>query len=367
MLTILIFIAVLSILVFVHEFGHFLVAKRLGIGVEEFGFGLPPRIWGKQIGETTYSINWLPIGGFVRLAGEDVEEQTVDSKQQTVSSRQRTVELKKLFYNRSKKERAAVLLAGVVMNFILAVAILSYLLTNGIVIPGGVTIAEIAPGSPAQTVGLTAKDKIIRIDGTDVEDVNKVARIVAQKKGKEVKLTILRGDKTSEEKTISVIPRTNPPAGEGALGIKMQQEVKELRYPWYKAPIYGLIWGFRFSWEMLSALWGLLVQLVTFQHVDADQVSGPIGIAQAIGQAAKYGLLEVIKITGILSLNLAVMNLLPIPALDGGRLLFVVLEKFIGKRVKPTVERAAHQVGIAFLLALIFLVTVNDILRLIRG
>ncbi|MEK7165502.1 MAG: M50 family metallopeptidase [Patescibacteria group bacterium] len=342
--TLLVFGIVLSILVFVHEFGHFLVAKKIGVRVEEFGFGLPPKLWGFKHGETVYSLNWLPIGGFVRLSGEDEAEQ--------VKAKLAPIELQRYFFARSKKERAAILLAGVTMNFLLAVAIFSVVFTYGLEIPGGVKVAEVVVNSPAQIAGL------------EKEDVGRISTKIKEKLGKTVTVTVLREGKKLD---ISVIPRVDPPPGEGAIGIKMEQIVKELKYPWYQAPFYGVYWGVVFSWEMATLLFDLFWRLVTFRSVPTDQIAGPIGIAQTVGAAARYGFLEVAKITGLLSLNLALVNVLPIPALDGGRLLFVVIEKFIGKRVKPKVEQIAHQVGMTFLLALIALITLNDILRNFRS
>lgn len=353
MLAILVFIIVLSILVFVHELGHFTVAKKLGIRVEEFGFGLPPRIWGFRRGETLYSINWLPIGGFVKLSGEDVEEGVkIDPK-----------EKHRYFFARSKLERSAVLLAGVTMNFLLAVVIISYIFTQGVFVPTDhVRLDKIAQDSPAQVAGLQEKDVVVSFENVPIKSSEDLIKISKERGGQPSKIVVQRGDQTLE---LTITPRKDPPPDQGPLGVVISN-LEEKKYPWYQAPYYGMIEAVKMSYMMLTTLLTTLYRLITFQPVGVD-VAGPIGIAKATGQAVQYGLTAVLQLMGILSLNLAIVNVLPIPALDGGRLLFVVLEGFIGKRVKPQAERVAHQIGMAFLLALIALITINDLIRLFRG
>ncbi|MBI4058483.1 site-2 protease family protein [Candidatus Gottesmanbacteria bacterium] len=358
--TLLVFFLVLSILVFVHEFGHFIVAKKLGIKVEEFGFGLPPRVWGKKIGETIYSINLLPIGGFVRLLGEDVEEES--------STKKVGESLKRYFFARSKKERAVVLLAGVLMNFILGVAIISYIFTRGVAVPEGVRIDEIMAQSPAEVSELRVGDVIVRVNNRDIIESQMLIDAIAQERGKTVILTVKRTvEKGVDTIQIKITPRQNPPADQGPLGVRISTAVREVQYPWYKAPIEGLMWAIGFSFLILKALVNLLYQLVTFQFTRLE-VGGPIAIYKATDVAVKQGgLVEVLNLTGLLSINLAIFNLLPIPALDGGRLMFVVFEKFIGHRIQPKAERLAHQIGMILLLVFIALVTANDLVRYFKG
>ena len=352
-ITVIVFIIVLSILVFIHELGHFLVAKKLGIRVEEFGFGLPPRIKGIKRGETVYSINWLPIGGFVKLSGEDVDEELKIPQP----------EIHRYFFARSKKERAAVLLAGVTMNFLLAVVVISYIFTQGVFVPTErVHIDKISDNSPASAAGLQAKDVIISLAGKTIRTSDDLVSTTKAHLGEPIDVQI---ERAGASLTLTVVPRKDPPKNEGPMGVVISN-LEEKKYLWYQAPYYGLIEALKMSYLMISSLAGLLFRLVTFQPAGVE-VAGPIGIAQATGQAVKYGIMAVLQLVGVLSLNLAIINVLPIPALDGGRLLFVVLEKFLGRRVKPQAERVAHQIGMVFLLALILLVTVNDILRLIRG
>lgn len=356
-LTLITVIGILSILVFVHELGHFVVAKKIGIKIEEFGFGLPPRIISKKIGETLYSINWLPIGGFVKLAGEDLDQSSA------VSHQMPDKEKKKHFWARSKKERAAVLLAGVSMNFLLAVLIISYIFTQGVYVPTDrVHIEKVSSNSPAALAGLQEGDVIVSLHGKLINTTDDLINYTKKRAGQETSIVV---DRFGQKLNLIIIPREDPPKEQGPIGVVISNlEIK--KYLFYQAPIYGTYEALKMSLLMLIALADILWRLVTFQPITVE-VAGPVGIAQATGKAVQSGMMAVLQLMGLLSLNLAIINLLPIPALDGGRLMFVVLEKFIGRRVKPKVEQIAHQVGMAFLLALFVLITINDILRLIKG
>lgn len=359
LVTALIFFLILTILVFVHELGHFLVAKWAGIFVEEFGFGLPPRIIGKKIGETVYSINWLPIGGFVKLYGEDGEEK-------------RTSMEKRSFAHKSKKIRGAVLIAGVVMNFFVAVGITSYLLTQGVLEPSGrVHIERILPGSPAEKAGLKEKDIIENVqcpmpkaqcEDKKIKMPKDLIEFVKARAGEQVSLTIVREGK---ELVVSLIPRKDYPPGEGPMGVAIS-DLELKTYSWREAPGMAVRINVRRGKDMLSSIGRMIWRIASLQPVGGE-VAGPIGIAQVTGEAVKFGWKAVLEFMSILSLNLAVLNVLPIPALDGGRLAFVFLEKILGKKVAPAFERSAHQIGMIILLFLILLISLNDILRLARG
>ncbi len=361
LLTAFIFILILSLLVFIHELGHFTVARLIGVKVEEFGFGLPPRIFGKKFGSTIYSLNWLPIGGFVKLAGEDDSE--VGHKE--IKNK------KQYFWARSKKERAAILLAGVVMNFVLAVGITTYLLTQGVQeVSGRVHVEHILPGSPAEKVGLKKKDVIEAIAFTQEGTTKKTSILVPKDiidtvkahAGETVALIVRRNN---EEFTLAVVPRKEYPKGEGPLGVAIS-DLETKVYPLTEAPVEAVKLNIQRAWEMLAGIGSLVVRLVHLEPVGGD-VAGPIGIAQVTGQAMKFGWKAVLEFMSILSLNLAVLNVLPIPALDGGRLAFVVFEKILGRKVKPAFEQSTHQIGMIVLFILILLISINDILRLARG
>ena len=366
LITAIVFSIILSILVFVHEFGHYLVARWVGVQVEEFGFGLPPRIWGKKVGGTIYSVNWLPIGGFVKLAGEDEEE--------SQKSKVKSQNIKKYFWARSKKERSAILLAGVTMNFLLAVGITAYLLHQGILEPAGrVHIEKVMTATPAQRAGFLPGDivKYVEHAPSPASGTTSRAKItssaafmsyVNEEKGQEIIVHIVRSGK---ELAISVIPRVNVPKGEGPLGVAIS-DLEPKIYPWNEAPIEAVKINLSRAWLMLTSLAGLVWGLIRLRPVPAD-VAGPIGIAQVTGQAVKYGLTAVLEFVSILSLNLAVLNVLPFPALDGGRLVFVFLEKILGRKVRPVFERRTHEIGMIILLVLILLISLHDILRLTGG
>ena len=312
-LTIIVFIAILSILIFIHELGHFTVARLVGVKVEEFGFGLPPRIWGKKMGKhgTIYSINWLPIGGFVKLAGEDESDKAISKLKKS----------KEYFFARSKKERAAILLAGVFMNFLLAVAITTFLLTQGVQeISGRVHVVSVQPGGPAALAGIKSND-IIEQFKTPAD----VISFVTAREGTPVTFTVLRG---TQMLTLTLMPRKTFPKGQGPTGIAIS-DLETHTYPIAEAPWIATKINLSRAWDMLAGLWGLIILIVHLKPV-GEEVAGPIGIAAVTGTAVKFGWKAVLEFMSILSLNLAVLNVLPIPALDGGRLAFVFLEKILG-------------------------------------
>jgi len=377
-LTIITFLIVLSILVLVHEAGHFLLAKKAGIKVEEFGFGYPPRIVAKKIGETIYSLNLLPFGGFVRLYGEELEE----------SERVKERESRRTFWAKSKKARTSVIVAGVLANFLLAIVVFSLVYSfSGIPTKTDkVIIIGLAPDSPAEKAGLKAEDVVLFVSGEKIQDTSSFVELTKKYTGKEMALEIAREkDNPCKEKVLgawpgikischgenivlSVIPRENPPEGEGPLGVAVSNmEMK--RYPFWQMPFRGTIEGFKeaFGWIILifGALGKMLVDLISRGTIPKD-IAGPVGIFQITGVVAQGGVLNVLQFIGILSVNLAVINILPFPALDGGRFIFVAYEAITRRRPKPTFERWFNTAGMAFLLFLIILVTINDIRRVIE-
>lgn len=354
-LTIIVFILVLSILVLVHEFGHFIVAKKFGIKVEEFGFGLPPRIFGRKYGETLYSLNLLPIGGFVKLYGEEGEVKGQDKDRS--------------FAEKPKFVRALVVVAGVVMNFILAILIISYIFTQGVLVPTNrIHVEKVTHGSPAEKAGLVFGDVIAEMsDGVETKVIKSSSDLISftnRNLGKEIQLSILRGF-GQEKLTVALIPRKEFPSGEGPIGVTISN-LEEKKYSVIEAPIKGIFEAIQLSYLMLGAIVQLLWRLVTMGEAPKD-IAGPLGVAQITGQALRFGSKAILQLLGFLSLNLAVVNILPIPALDGGRLLFIGMETIFGKKVRPKIEQTAHQIGLVLLLVLILLITLNDIGRLISS
>lgn len=352
-MTLLLFLIIISILVFVHELGHFLVAKWAKVKVEEFGLGFPPRIFAKKRGETLYSLNALPIGGFVRLYGED---------ESVEKDRGRS------FYHKGRVVRAGVTVAGVIMNFLLAVlvfAILSWLAG----VPretGRVRVLEVASGSPAKTAGLAESDVILEVDGQRFSQTKEFTGFVNTKKGQEIKMEIEKGD--GAKKVVKVVPRENPPKGEGALGVVVSS-AELVKPPLWQRPFVSVLEGTKEAvfWAVttVTGLWGALSQAI--RGVPPEGIAGPVGIFQITGEARRSGFLAVLSFLGILSVNLAVLNIAPFPALDGGRLLFIIVEAVFGRRVIPAFEKYAHMAGMAILIALIILVTFRDITRLFSG
>jgi regulator of sigma E protease len=371
MSTLLIFIIVLGILVFVHELGHFVVARRNGIKAEEFGFGFPPRmvgvvknaetgkwetVWGnKEVvsPNTVYSLNWIPLGGFVRIKGEDGSQRDKDS-----------------FAVQSAWVRTKVLVAGVAMNFLLAWVFISIVLMAGfpqMADPNGagegsgkrfIQISEVKPNTPAEAMGLQFGDVIQGIDGKKPANVEQVQKYIADHKGREIVLQVERG---KEKLTLAGVPRTDYPEGEGSLGIALG-ETEIVRYPWYQAIWEGARTTYGLTLAILGGLFDLLKSLLGFESaMGLEGVSGPVGIAHLTKQVSELGLVYLMYFTAILSINLGIINILPIPALDGGRVLFVLIEVLKGSPVSQRIEGLFHQFGFIALLLLMVLVTVHDL------
>lgn len=363
LVTIIVFLLILSVLVIVHEAGHFFVAKLLKIKVEEFGFGLPPRIFGIKYGETLYSLNWLPIGGFVKLYGED----EAGSGSVTLKpKKQSTKDIHRAYFSRPKWQKALVVAAGVIMNFLLAVIIISYLYSSaGVPTPSDkVMVSQVIKGAPAQEAGLRAGDQIEEINGKKVISTLALVNVAKQNLGKSIELKVK--SKSGKEETLTLVPRKTYPKDQGPMGVAVEQNIIIKKYPLYEAPIVGTKEALKETWLIGSGLVSLVGQLVTKGAVPTD-VAGPVGIAQLTGKVIDIGPFAVLSFVSLLSLNLALVNILPIPALDGGRLFFIIVEAVTRKKVNPQMEAMAHTIGMAILLGLIALITLHDLFRLFTG
>ena len=325
----------LSILVLIHELGHFLVAKKFGLLVEEFGFGLPPQIWKKKIGETIYSINALPFGGFVKIYGEDREEKA---------------EKDRSFASLPIKKRSLIIFAGVLMNFLLGWLLISVIFSIGV--PQAILITKVELNSPAAEIGLQAGDKILSA-GAD-----NFIKFIDEHRGQEIVIKIERNGEIKEFKTI---PRINPPAGEGALGIALMESGLA------KKNLLASVWeGLKTSVEIIRAVFAAIFNLITKALVgkaSLEQIAGPIGIVKITAQAGSLGFVYLLQLLALISLNLVVINIFPFPALDGGRLLFLLIEKIKGSPLPIKFEKYANAVGMAFLLFLMAIITIKDIIR----
>lgn len=357
-MTLLLFIFILSILVLVHELGHFLAARRVGIKVEEFAFGLPftKPVFSRKKGETVYSIYPLIFGGFVKLYGEDGAASTEVSASQG-----------RAYYEKSIVKRTLVLLAGVCMNLLLALICFSvlYFVWGIPTKTGKVIVEDILEGSPAQAAQLKPKDWIVSVEGKTIKESSQLIGIATEKAGEEMEMEIAREDQSF---IVKLVPRVNPPEGEGPLGVVItDSEFK--KYPFYLMPFLGVREGFKesFSWgKMVLGSLGKMFSSLLLQGKVPKDIAGPIGIYQITGQAAKAGWLAVLQLLGIISVNLAIVNVLPIPAMDGGRLVFLLYEGVFRKKAPAKFEQMVNQIGMIFLLALMGLITFGDITRLIK-
>jgi regulator of sigma E protease len=365
LLTIIVFLVILSILVLIHEAGHYLTARFFNIKVEEFGFGLPPRAFGRKIGETIYSINWLPIGGFVKLYGED-EAGAGRVGKPKVEEKSTKEDESRAFYSRPVWQRFIVVFAGVFMNFILAVGIVSILFSFvGVPTPAKhVLIGEVIKGSPAESAGLKAGYVIEKIGQEEVDDPAELVAITKENLGEEIILTVTTDKGVTD--TLTVVPREEYPDNQGPLGIAISPNFETKKYPIWQAPFVGTREVLNQTGLILQGLSNTVVQLVTQGQVPRD-VAGPVGIAQITGTIITIGPSAVLSFMALLSLNLAIINVLPIPALDGGRLMFIIYEGITRRKVSPRAESIAHTIGMAFLLGLIALITLNDIFRALSG
>lgn len=390
LITILVFLAILSVLVLIHELGHFFVAKKFGIKVEEFGFGFPPRIFGKKIGETLYSINLLPIGGFVKLYGEDEAGGGKLSLPTSKDKRPTTNDQKRAFFAKTPWQRATVIVAGVVMNAVLA-AIIFYIFLG---ISGfktelpllsdykffgvnqtnvsEVVISAIAKNSPAEKEGLKALTKVISVNGQKITDSKQFISIVGLNRGKEIEIA-WSALQTEEIHKTKVTPRLTPPPREGALGVGLFSLSSAVLN--YETPIQKIFSGIIHPVNLMSYnlnVMGNLIKVSLEKRTTeplSQGVSGPVGIASLTGsileiENVKEKILGILNLAGILSISLAFFNVLPIPALDGGRLFFILIEAVTGRKVNQRIESLAHSVGMALLLGLMVLITFKDIGKL---
>lgn len=368
MATILIFVVLLGLLVFVHELGHFIVARRNGIRVDEFGFGFPPRlcgvvkdrttgkcrfVWGSKdvpSGETVYSLNWIPLGGFVKIAGEDGHDTSDPTS----------------FAGKSAWVRVKVLSAGVVMNFLFAWLLFSVVFMLGLPQPiepserdkyenAKIQILSVVKGTPAETMGLKMGDQILSINEREVTSLEQVSEEIGGHKGETIAINI---DRFGEQLVLSGMPRTEYPASEGSLGISFS-ETAVVTYPWYEAIYQGALTTYGITVAILKAF-GMMIASLFGAEKTALDVTGPVGIVYLTKQMSDLGLPYLLQFAALLSINLGIINILPIPALDGGRILFILIEKLKGSPVSRRVEGMIHQVGFMLLLLLMLFVTIRD-------
>lgn len=369
-MTFLIFLGILSVLVLIHEFGHFIVAVLSGIRVEEFAFGLPftrPLV-SIKIKNTKFSIYPLMFGGFVKLYGE--EGSTEHDKAHS-------------FWGKSKFTRIAVIGAGVVMNLFLALGAFG-LLYSILGVPTAtkekVTVLEILPDSPASLAGFQVNDRVVAVEGKQIGNTKEFSDLMKSWAGLGVNVTLERGsgvqlfegiaEKDTQTLVVHVIPRVNPPKDQGALGVAIT-EVQFLEMRRCNLADTACIGAILSQGVTSTKIWIARVfdgfRTIGQSLADGDvpkDVSGPVGIYKLTGIVAGFGFWPLVELTAILSVNLAVFNILPIPALDGGRVLFILIEWVRGKRLSADFEQKVNSWGMAILLILIALITLQDVINL---
>ena len=332
-MTIIYAILIFCLLIFVHELGHFIVAKACGVKVNQFAIGMGPAIFKKQKGETLYALRAFPIGGYCAMEGEDEDSEEPGA-----------------FNNKPSWQRACVLAAGSVMNLITCVVLLIVIaLWAG---TATLTIDKVANDSPAQKAGIMAGDTILSVDGEDLDNWNDLISTLGYSKEKTADITV---DRNGEKVTLESELVYDKDTGRNMIGIMPTSE-----HDFFMAVGSGV----RNTGQMTVLMYKILKKLFTGQ-VSVKELSGPVGIVYATNVAAKSGLMYVIYLAALLSLNLAIINMLPLPALDGGRILFLVIRLFTGKRVSEATEGKIHFIGICLLFALMIYVTFNDVIKYI--
>lgn len=350
--TIVSFVVVISILIFVHEFGHFIVAKKTGVLVEEFAIGMGPKLVGKQKGETLYSIRLFPLGGYCKMTGEfpvdEEEDEVEDVKQYRQAYRNG-----RCLFQKSVFERIAVIFTGPLMNFLLAVVVFSLIFSVfGVPVSGSssTVIGTVLPDKPAKEAGLQAQDKIVAVNDQQVNNWEELAGLINKNPNQEITVTVKRNGRL---KSFQVTPELDSERDVGLIGI-MPQLVRE-KAGIFKSIKLGVQQTLAVTVGIINGVW----QMITGQM--SSSVAGPVKIAQLVGDAAQVSILKVLNLMAILSVNLGILNLLPFPALDGGRLVFLGIEAVRGKAIDPEKEGFVHFIGLVLLLILMGIVVYRDI------
>lgn len=368
-MSVVLFFIILVVLIVVHEFGHFIVAKLSGIRVDEFGIGFPPRaVRMFKKGETEYTLNWLPFGGFVKIFGENPDEESTNGPDSARS-----------FVHKPKLVQAAVLIAGVGFNILLAWFLFVVIFSVGTatsIAPGDDTtyisggelrVLSILPNSPAEMAGIEVGDTILSLstgsNSLESPTPDSMSAFVASHSGEEITLALMRN---GERITDTIIPvpgliAENP--DQPAVGVSMSL-VGTLQLPIHLAIKEATLMTGDFLKEITIALFTFFASAFTLT-ADISQITGPVGIVGLVGDAASFGFVSLLMFTAFISLNLAIINLLPIPALDGGRLLFVVIEAIKGSPINPRIANTFNSLGFAFLILLMIAVTYSDVLKLV--
>ncbi len=353
LLTIVSFIFVLGVLVFIHELGHYISAKLTGIRVEEFALGFGPKLISYRKGDTVYSIRIVPLGGFCKMTGENPPDEGMSEKEQKVYEEAR--KKGECFDQKSPLKRFLVLFNGSFMNFVLA-AIIFVLIFSFYGLPvdsvNSNIIGDIIPGQPAAEAGFEVGDRIIAINDVEVKEWNDLASVIHNASGEKLRIKYIRDNKILEKE---VVPRYDDTINGGVIGIS--PEIIRKKVGLFRAIHLGSLQ----AWLVIKATIMGFVMMITGK-IAAD-IGGPIMIASMVGQAANIGFLSLLNLMAIISINLGIINLLPFPALDGGRIIFVFAEIVRGKPIDPEKESFVHIIGFAILIVLMVFLVFRDLGR----
>lgn len=346
-MTIIYFIFILGITIFIHELGHFICAKKSGIYVYEFSLGMGPLIkkWKRKNDETEYSIRLLPIGGYVSMAGE-----TVDDDENIPSGRK--------LQNKTWFQRFSTIIAGIVMNFILSLVIFFIVGLVAGAPESTAIVSSVEENSPAYIAGLKSGDEIIKLNGKDIDSDMLMLKLMVNK-DKRVRLTVKREDGTYENIVMSPEEIVEGDTTSYKFGFGMTNNVKK-----------GIVPSIGYAFKKFKSLIVQMTYTIGYLFtgkISLDNLSGPVGIYSVVGETAKAGFINVIYLLGYISLNVGFMNLLPIPAFDGGRLFFLIIEKIKRSPVSAKFENCVHTIGMLLLIGLMILITYNDLIKIFFG
>ena len=377
-MTVLIFLIVLAVLIFVHELGHFIFARLCGIRVDAFALGFGPKLFSWKSGETTYGVNLIPFGGYVKIFGENPDAESLTGPDSTRS-----------FVNKSRWQQVIVLAAGVFFNFVFAALLYVGIFSTGVTATADgfqkyssyfenqrIMITYVAPDSPADKAGIKAGDIVTGIkkhgersnpvvillnqeNGT--ESIESIQNSISASKGEPITIQFIRN---KEVTSVDVIPVSGLVEGKYAIGISMDNVV-DVRLPFFISIKEGIHYTFNMIRDTAIGLYSFVAGIFKGSSHFSD-ISGPVGIAGIVGDAAGLGFTYLLMITALISINLGVINLIPFPALDGGRILFVLIESIIRRRISPTFSNVVNTLGFGLLMILMVVITYKDIANLVK-
>jgi len=340
----LLFIVVLGALIFVHESGHFLFAKWARVRVERFSLGFGPALWKRQRGETEYRISAIPLGGYVKMYGEQLDDEVVEPERS--------------FQHQSVWTRIPIVAAGPGFNFIFAILLIAFIHTAGIPVETSVQIGQVLEGSAAAQAGLQTGDVVLAIDGQPIHRIHELKSAIMDGEGSRVDLRVQRG---SDVLTLPMTPRRDSAAQEWRIGVELRPGAMTLERA---NPLAALGHGVSWTWRITQLTFTGFGKIISGSIPASESLAGPIGIAREIGRQADYGWRNVVFFMAAISVSLAILNLLPIPVLDGGHLLFFAIEVVNGEPLSLRKREIAQQVGLLILVSLMLFAFYNDIMNI---